>query len=286
MVRGTGRVVSVGTGYAVMVGVLKSITAGAVLRFAAEVVAWAVVVMAMVWSSGFLLHGMILRPGALEMIVGLAAGFFGTLASRALILGARIGMVETSTTWSKGACTFAMSICCFLLVQGIPDIARDVTTLLIQSRPSPGIWGTVLYMPALLAIMITSNRWARRLGGTGGAAFMLRWTCWLAVLAAVMILAGVGLGWILSRHPNPELHRFVASGMINVMTPLVASLSALPRLRRVARDAEHLWNFRCRSCGYDMNAIEDAAQCPECGAAWTPPAIGGANSPTIPAKTS
>lgn len=246
-------------------GIVKSITVGATLRFVAEVVAWTLVVMGLVWSSGYLLHGMLLRPGTLEFVVGSGAAVFGTLASRALVRGARDDLDRADRPWTIWACSFAMGMCVFLLLQGVPEIVRDVATLILQSRLGPSEWGTVLFAPALLACVIASNWWGRRVDAGGGAVFVYRWTRWLAAASIAVLATGIALGWILSRHPNPDLHRLLASGQINVLTPLVACLSALPRLRRMARIEQDLREGRCRSCGYDMTAIEDASICPECG---------------------
>lgn len=269
-----------------MVGVLKSITAGAVLRFAAEVVAWAVVVMLAIWVNGIMAGSARRLPIDLELVFTVGISLLGVAFGRGLRLGARFESVGNERTFAVEVCNGAMMATSMILVQGMPDAARAILTFVRQAPPEPGTSMWYLYLPAFLGIAGATYWWKQRLLQVDGPFFLLRWLRWMVALAGTMIVTGVTLSWLLSRNVNATKWSGDVPGLLTTLPPLIAAISAIPAVRRAACDLENVRSGRCRSCGYDMTATEDAAQCPECGAAWTPPAIGGANSPTIPAKTS
>lgn len=285
MVRGAGRVVWVGIGYAVAVGLWKRITAGAVLRFAAEVATWSIVV-ALLLSANTALAGGSPRPLAgLELIISVGIALTGVLAGRALRLDGRGFSANGRPTWKAHLCSSAMTLVVFLMLHGVPDIVREVVTLVLQARVQRSIWSTVIFAPTLIAVVIAGSWWTHRLCEPRGREFLYLWARWTLAVAVALVVSGAVVGAALARSPNPELRTLLIPGLMNSLPAIIVTASAFRVLRRAARDSVLARSGRCRSCGYDMTATEDAAQCPECGAAWTPPAIGGASSPTIPAKT-
>ena len=267
------------------VGVLKSITFGAVLRFAAEVVAWAVVVMLAMWVNGILAGSARRLPIDLELVFTVGISLLGVAFGRGLRLGARFESVGNERTFAVEVCNGAMMATSMMLVQGMPDAARAILTLVRQAPPEPGTSMWYLYLPAFLGIAVATYWWKQRLLQVDGPVFLLRWLRWMVSLAGTMIVTGVMLSWVLSRNANAAKWTGVVPGLVTTLPPLIAAISAIPAVRRAARDSDNVRSGRCRSCGYDMNTIDDATCCPECGSKWTPSEIGSVISPTIPAKT-
>ncbi len=265
MVRGAGRLVWIGIGYALAVGVLKSITVGAVARFVAEVVAWAVVVMLAMWVNGILAGSARRLPIDFELVFAFGLAALGVAFGRGLRLGARFESVSTERTFAVEVCNGMMMGTSMMLVQSMPDAARAIVTLVRQSPPEPGTSMWYLYLPAFLGIAIATYWWKRRLLQVDGPVFLLRWLRWMVSLAITMIVTGVMLSWLLSRNVNAAKWAGDVPGLLTTLPPLIAAISAMPAVRRAARDSDNVRSGRCRGCGYDMNALEDAATCPECG---------------------
>lgn len=267
-------------------GALKSITAGAVLRFVAEVVAWGIAVAMLVWATSLLQKpGASDPPGLFEYLFSFVFAAFGVGAGRGLVCGTRSDLTGLEREYAIGLAVTAMIVMVMAFTQGLMEVVRSTSVLLSGQRDAGFGWTMFGFLP-LMAVMIFGVKWWKsQVSRADGAAFLLT-TAWWALSAAVVAL-GLGLlvHWQLSRQTTMRFWSWTPLALFQLLPMLIASASAIPALRIAARDSMLRRSGRCRSCGYDMTATEDAVQCPECGAAWTPPAIGGANLPTIPAKT-
>jgi hypothetical protein len=264
MVRGAGRLVWIGNGYALAVGVLKSITVGAA-RFIAEVAAWSVVV-ALLFYANTALAGGSPRPLAdLEVLISVAIALTGVIAGRALTIDARGFSANGRPTWKAQICSSAMTVGVFLMLQGVPDIARELATLVLQARVQRSIWSTVIFATTLIAVVVAGGWWLRRICDARGREFLYLWARWTLAVGLLLVVTGAVIGAALSRSPNPDLRTLVIPGLIHALPAIIATASAFRVLRRAARDSLLARSGRCRGCGYDMNTLEDAAICPECG---------------------
>jgi hypothetical protein len=268
------------------VGLWKLITVGAVLRFAAEVAARGIAVAMLVWATSlFQKPGSSDPPELFEYLFSFVFAAFGVGAGRGLVCGTRFELTGLEREYAIGLAVTAMIVMVMAFSQGLMELGRTTSVLLSGQRGTGYGWTMFGFVP-LMAVMIFGMKWWKaRVSREDGAAFLLA-TAWWTLSAAVVVL-GLGLlvQWQMSRQTTVRFWSWTPLVLFQLFPMLIGSASAIPSLRIAARDSMLRRSGCCRSCGYDMTAIEDATQCPECGAAWTPNAIGDANLPTIPAKT-
>ncbi|MBY0111293.1 MAG: hydrogenase maturation nickel metallochaperone HypA [Phycisphaerales bacterium] len=245
-------------------GVVKSITVGAV-RFIAEVVAWSFVVALLFYANTALASGSPRLLATLELIICVGIAATGNVAGRALKIDARGFSANGRPTWKAHLCSSAMTISVFVLLQGVPDIVREIITLVLQARPQRSIWSTVIFGPTLIAVVIAGGWWTRRICEPRGCEFLYLWARWTLAVGVALVAIGAVVGVVLLRSPNPEIRTLVSPGLIHALPAIIATASAIRVLRRAARDSLLARSGRCRSCGYDMSTLDDAAICPECG---------------------
>ncbi len=260
----------VGIGYAVAVGLWKRITVGAVLRFAAEVVAWCIAVAMLVWATSlFQKSGSSKPPGLFEYVFSFVFAAFGVGAGRGLVGGTRFELTGLEREYAIGLAVTAMIVMVMAFMQGLMELGRSTSALLSGQRGAGFGWTMVGFLP-LMAVMIVGVKWWKaRVSRDDGAAFLLATAWWTLSAATVALGLGVLVQWQLSRQTTVQFWSWQPLVLFQLLPMLIASASAIPSLRTAARDSMLRRSGRCRSCGYDMTATDNAKQCPECGAPWT-----------------
>lgn len=250
-------------------GLWKRITVGAVLRFAAEVVAWGTGAALLVWAMSFLgKPGLSEPPEVTDFVFATVFTVFGVGAGRGLVVGATFDLVGQEREYAIGLAVTAMIVILMQFMNGVLEIARSGVAL-ASGQQSAGVGMTMFaFLPAMAIMFLGVKWWKGRVARADGAVFLLATAWWLfAVSLAAFVLGGL-LQWQISRQPNVRVWSTPRLSLLQVLPMLIASLSAVPALRRAARESVYRRGGCCRSCGYDMTAVEDAVRCPECGAAW------------------
>lgn len=286
MVRGVGRLVWIGTGYDLVVGVLKAITVGAVLRFVAEMVAWGTGAAMLVWATSFFgKPGASEPPELFEYVFSFVFAALGVGAGRGLMAGARFDLTSAEREYAIGLAVTAMIVMSMSFTQGLTEIGRSVSTLVSGQRNAGVAWTAFAFLPVMALFVLGVKWWKAKVASDAGPVVLLATAWWIVAVAFVALGLGLVVHWQIMRQPNPPSWSRTFTFLFQVFPAFIGAASAIPALRRAARESILRRTGCCRSCGYDMTAIEDAMQCPECGRAWTSAATGGAISPTIPAKT-
>lgn len=187
--------------------------------------------------------------------------------------------------YAIGLAVTAMIVMMMSFMQGLMELGRSASALLSGQRGAGFGWTMFGFLPVMGMMVFGVKWWKGRVSREDGPTFVLA-TAWWTLSAAVVALGlGVLVQWQQSRQTAVHYWSRTPLVLFQLLPMLIGSASAIPSLRRAARDSMLRRSGCCRSCGYDMSAIEDATRCPECGATWSPPATDGTASPTIPAKT-
>lgn len=207
-------------------------------------------------------------PGAPEFVIAFSVitGVLGVVVGAAL----SFAIFRRVNGWVRNLATAAVFVLCMSEIQSAIEVASSVVVLARGSSAKSEVWRLATLLITIATTFGVGAWCSRRLKDVDRLEFAARMLWVLLCGATLLLVASWGLCWVFDRNWNPRLGIGPSASYFMSIIPLIGCSIAILRTRRFVWEMRLLTAGACRTCGYDMTAVESATRCPECGAAWTP----------------